>query len=381
MKKIFIFLVCLAGASLFYYQTNQMNRTTAPAHLPTQSDPPDQCASLRNITDMKGRQIQVKQPLERVALLGGPTGQVAFILGVQDKLCAVTNTLKMSQLVREIYPRIKDLPGPRTTCGNIQIETLITSAPDLVIAGDIDGQIVMDKTRIPVAVLDDSMGEGIADIKREIEFYGYVLGQPERARAYGKFLERISTLVTQRTQGIPESKKKTVFQGFGPSHLVTLGGDTFMEERIRMAGCRNAAASVTTIGKQTGLHSGLGEVSMEQVLAWDPDILVVNFGNLKALRTHPQWEHIKAVKTGKVYHQPAGVFLFNRPTAESAAIYPLWLAGIAHPDRFKDVNIPGLVQEFYRDILEFDLSPSQVEDILSGVYESRLMEGIRRQKS
>ncbi len=66
----------------------------------------------RTITDMKGRSFAVADPIQRIALLGGPTGQVAFILGVQDRLCAVTNTLKMSKLVREMYPNIEHLPGP-----------------------------------------------------------------------------------------------------------------------------------------------------------------------------------------------------------------------------------------------------------------------------
>ncbi|MCK5165529.1 MAG: hypothetical protein KAQ72_17545 [Desulfobacula sp.] len=47
----------------------------------------------RTIKDMKGRIFAVADPIKRITLLGGPTGQVAFILGVQDRLCAVTNTL------------------------------------------------------------------------------------------------------------------------------------------------------------------------------------------------------------------------------------------------------------------------------------------------
>ena len=334
----------------------------------------------RTLTDMRNRTFQVADPLERVALLGGPTGQVAFILGVQDQLCAVTNTLKMSQLVREIHPRIATLPGPRTTCGSIQIEELIASTPDLVIAGDIDGDIVLEKTRIPVAFLQDTMGEGIEDMKREIRFYGYLLQREKRGETYVTELDRMLSLVRERTRDIPEDKKIKVFLGFSPSHLVTLGGDTFMEERIQMAGCRNAAQSVTTIGKQTGLHSGLGEVSMEQVLDWNPDILVVNFGDLEKLRDNPQWKNIKAVREGKVFHQPAGVFLFNRPTMESAAVFPLWLAALAYPKRFADISVTEKVKDFYKTVMDFDLSQAQVEDILAGSYESRLMEGIRHQR-
>ncbi|MCD4678406.1 MAG: ABC transporter substrate-binding protein [Desulfobacula sp.] len=331
----------------------------------------------RTIKDMKGRTFAVADPIKRIALLGGPTGQVAFILGVQDRLCAVTSTLKMSKLVRQMYPGIKALPGPRTTSGNINIEELISSNPDIVIAGDIDGEIVLEKTRIPVAFLEDSMGEGIEDLKKEIRFYGYIFQTLERAERYIEYLDKIISLVKERTHDIPVQKRKKVFQGFSPSHLITLGGDTFMQERIEQAGCINAAKTVITVGKRTGLHSGLGEVSMEQVLEWNPDILVINYGKIEDLCKHPQWENIKAVQNKNIHAQPAGIFIFNRPTAESAVIFPLWLASLAYPEKFEDICVPCLVKEFYKEIFDFNLTDQQAMDILLGTYEFRMIKGIK----
>jgi iron complex transport system substrate-binding protein len=181
----------------------------------------------------------------------------------------------------------------------------------------------------------------------------------------------------ERTRDIPEDQRKKVFQGYNPSHLVTLGGDTFMQERIEIAGCLNAAESVTTVGQRTGLHSGLGEVSMEQVLDWNPDILIINYGTPDDVYADPRWQQIKAVQNRQVYPQPAGVFIFNRPTAESAAIFPLWLAGIAYPQRFADVCIPCLIREFYGEVFDFDLTDDQVTHILAGTYETRIMKGAR----
>ncbi|MDD2390890.1 MAG: ABC transporter substrate-binding protein [Desulfobacterales bacterium] len=329
----------------------------------------------RLITDMRGREVVIPDPLKKIALLGGPTGQVAYILSVQDQLCAVTNTLKMSRLIREMDPGIKDLPGPRTVCGNINIEELIESMPDIVIAGDIDGDIVLKKTRIPVVFLDDSMGEGIDDVIREIRFYGYVFCSEDRAERYVDHLKSIIRRVRARTADIPENERKKVFHGYNPTHLVTLGGDTFMQERIEFAGCINSSESVATTGKQTGLHSGLGEVSMEQVLEWNPDIIVINSGSPEDLAGNPQWRSIAAVQNKQIYCQPAGVFIFNRPTAESAALYPLWLAAVAYPDRFSDISLKKEIKNFYRDIFDFELTEEQVHKILAGDYEAKIMKG------
>jgi iron complex transport system substrate-binding protein len=118
---------------------------------------------------------------------------------------------------------------------------------------------------------------------------------------------------------------------------------------------------------------------MEQVLNWNPDILVINFGTPGAICADPQWQSIKAVQSRQVFSQPAGVFIFNRPTAESAVIFPLWLASTAYPEKFTDTCIPCLVKEFYKEVFKFDLTDDQVTDILTGAYEFKMMKGIQHQ--
>ena len=322
----------------------------------------------RVITDMKGRQVRVPDPLTRVALFGGPTGQIAYILGARDQLCAITNSIKASELVQRMDPSIRDLPAPRTTAGHINIESLILSSPQLVIAGDLDGSIVEKKTDIPVVYLESSMSHGFDLLKEEMRFYGTVFRKEARAEMYIAYLDRILGLIQKRVQGIPEHARKIVFNGYSPNHLVTLGGDTFMDQRILAAGCRNAAKGLTTGGKKEGLHVGLDEVSMEKVLVWDPDILVIDFGKPEDVYVDPQWKSLKAIKTKKVFLQPVGVFIWDRPTAESAVLYPLWLAKKAYPQRFEDINLLVEVKRFYGEIMNFPLTDEEAETLLSAGY-------------
>lgn len=329
----------------------------------------------RTVKDMLDNSVRLPVPLERVALFGGPTGQIAYILGVQSQLCAVTSALKTSTLIHQMDPRIADLPAPRSTCGNINIESLLASGAQLVIAGDIDGGIVERKTRIPVAYFEDSMDGGFEDTKREIRFYGRIFQREDRAQAYIHYLADVVARIKSRTSRIPPAQRVTVFNGYDTQHLVTLGGDTFMQERIETAGCRNAAKSVSTTGKKTGLHSGLGEVSMEQVLAWDPDILVINTGTPEEILSDPRWQPIAAVKNRMVFQQPSGIFIFDRPTAESAVLYPLWLACTAYPQRFSDVSLHDEVKKFYREVFNFQLTDSQISKILAGEFKSRVTGG------
>jgi iron complex transport system substrate-binding protein len=331
--------------------------------------------AMRTITDLEGNQVAVPEHPKRVALLGGPSGQMAYILGAQDRLCAVTNTLRLSRLAQEIYPNVASLPAPRTTDGSVNVEELIASDPELVIAGGMDAEIIRRKTKIPLAQFADTMNEGYESMIREVRFYGEAFNAGDRAERYVQYLEDRMRLLKERTANLPDSARPLVYNGYDASHLVTFGGDTFLDERIRLAGCRNASAPVRTIGKREGLHSGLGEVSFEEILKWNPDILIINTGSPEELQKQPTWRAVKAVQRRQVYLQPAGIFIWNRPTAESTVLYPLWLATIAHPDLFRDLDMKAEVHRFYQEVFQVDLSADQVGRILSGDYERQIMRG------
>jgi len=330
---------------------------------------------LREITDMKGNRVKIPENVSRVALLGGPSGQIGYILGVQDRLCAVTKTLTASELVGIFDPSIKNRPAVRTVSGMVNIEQLIETDPQVVIAGDLDGEIVKRKSSIPVAFFGDSMSLGVEDIKTEVRFYASIFQAEERSKAYCDYLDTITAMIRKRTAGIPEKNRKVIFNGYGTSHLVTLGGDTFMKERFEIAGCRNAAVSVSTAGKKEGLHSGLGEVSMEQLLQWNPDIIILDTGSYEDLAKDSRWMSTKAVKNKQVYIQPAGVFIWDRPTAEAAVLHPLWLAVTAYPEKFKDISFAKEVQKFYRKIFNFNLTIEQARMVENGYFKTKIMKG------
>jgi iron complex transport system substrate-binding protein len=323
----------------------------------------------RVITDMTGRKIRVPDPLTRVALFGGPTGQLAYILGARNQLCAVTSSLKGSELVNAFDPSIRSLPGPRSTSGHVNIEALLLSRPQLVIAGTLDGSIVEKKTGIPVAYTESSMNHGLDLLRKEIQFYATVFGKENRGERYLAYLDKTIALVRSRTRDIPADKRKKVFNGYGPSHLVTLGGDTFMHERILTAGCIDVTVGISTAGAKEGLHSGLAEMSLEKVLGWNPEILVMDSGTPDDLYRDPRWKNVSAIRNRRVYKQPVGIFIWDRPTAEAAVLYPLWLAKTAYPERFRDVDMMKEVKRFYREILSFNLSDAQARALLDGRFQ------------
>jgi len=141
-----------------------------------------------------------------------------------------------------------------------------------------------------------------------------------------------------------------------------------MHERITTAGCNDATSGVSTAGVKEGLHSGLSEMSMEKVLGWNPDILVIDSGTAAEIYNDPRWKTVSAIQKRQVFKQPVGVFIWDRPTAEAAVLYPLWLAKTAYPELFADVDMLKEVKKFYGEIMSFNLSDAQAQTILNGEY-------------
>ena len=164
---------------------------------------------------------------------------------------------------------------------------------------------VEKNTSLPTVYLTTISRAGITFEKQmeEVTLFGAIMGKEAAAAAYVAYLTNSLSFLKKRTA--PVSAKRTVFLGFGPHHLVTQGGDTYMQKRIEAAGCRNVAETLSTWG---GKEGGLAEVSIEQVLSWNPEVMVIDEGNPGDVLTDSRWQGITAVRNGNVFRLPVGVF-------------------------------------------------------------------------
>jgi len=184
----------------------------------TQNTPPvSQKAETRVITDMAGRQVEIPVVIERTAFFGGPIGQVPYILGVEDTVVATSIGSKNSQLLNIMDPELKGVSAPRQTNGIINIEELIKSNPQFVIAGTVDGGIVEKQTTLPVVYFFDSSDGTAQQTKDEVTFIGYIYGKDERARLYGDYMDRMLALVRSRVADIPPGERKVLYNGYDPN--------------------------------------------------------------------------------------------------------------------------------------------------------------------
>ncbi|MCL6479157.1 MAG: hypothetical protein K6T65_12215 [Peptococcaceae bacterium] len=98
----------------------------------------------RTIVDMTGKSVTIPavDKIERVAVLTSPQVQIMYILGVQDKLCAMTASQHRYKLFEKFYPRQANIPAPRKQAADINVEALLNTNPQFCMGSETDMDLV-----------------------------------------------------------------------------------------------------------------------------------------------------------------------------------------------------------------------------------------------
>jgi iron complex transport system substrate-binding protein len=316
------------------------------------------------IEDMTGRSVVIPQSedIERIAVLTSPQVLAAYVVGVRDKLCGVTDSAKTCDLLTMYDPHLKKVSAVCSSTGQVDLETLLQAKPDIVIGSHAEMEdLEMSAELTTLRVNNPKEQTSISQIRDEIRFFGGVFGKEEKAEQYVVYLDNIMSLIKFSLTDIPADKRLKVFMGFNADHLSTYAGDTFMDDCIKAAGCVNAAGAADGTGEKEG---ELVAVSMEQVLSYDPDIVIMDSGSPDDLFNEPSWSKLKAVQNKRVYCLPKGLFIWNNASCESAVMVPQWLAVTAYPDKLNFLNMNDRVREFYAKNFNFQLTDNIIHNIL-----------------
>jgi iron complex transport system substrate-binding protein len=219
------------------------------------------------------------------------------------------------------------------------------------------------QTKIPCLLVDGSFDK----IPAAFRFLGDILGRPERAEELALFCEQSYRSVHEVVLTIPEEEKIGLYYAEGPEGLQTEPATSQHMLGFLEGGARCVAAVNETYG------GGMTDVSLEQVLKWDPEVIVAWDTNIRGgaaddIRTNKDWAPIKAVRDGRVYAMPNEPWAWcDRPPGVNRIIGIHWVANMLYPSIY-DVDIIEITQEFFRVMYQVDLSRDDVLGILGNSY-------------
>ncbi|MDR3539561.1 MAG: iron ABC transporter substrate-binding protein [Desulfosporosinus sp.] len=325
-------------------------------------------ATTRVITDMAGRQVKIPTKINTV-YCAVPTAEPMVYSLAPEKLAAWVNA-PSDDVKKYLSDRAKNLPvlggwmGEKSTAN---LEEIAKLAPDLIVFMTTTGvnnpkQIadsITEQTKRPVIIMDSSL----ASTAKVYRIMGGILGVPDRAETLASYCEKKMKEVSDTVAKIPQDKRVSVYYAEGTSGLATDPSGSDHTEVLDFVKGKNVA-DVQAKGGQ-----GMTNVSMEQVLSWNPDVVLVssNSGGAKAydsILKDTSWGKVNAVKNKKVYLTPALPFgWYDRPPNVVRVIGIEWLGNELYPDYVK-VDLKQETKDFFSLFFGQKLTDEQVTELL-----------------
>lgn len=348
------------------------SETKAATEEPTQSaeqDATQETAETREITDMAGRKVTVPTAENiKSVFSAGPVAAIFLYMVVPDKLLGWNYELNDVEK-SIILDKYQDLPN--FGMGDaVNYEAVIAANPTIAInSGKINDAMVSDcdalseSLGIPVVAVDNELNNSAEAFR----FMGELLGVEDHAEELAQYAEQVFTDINVLSD-IPEEKKVSVYFGNGEDSLETAPRGS------QHAQILDAINAVNVADLELGDGSRV-QISAEQLLAWDPDVIVVN-GEPKAdksgssaaedILSNPDYASLKAVQDQKVYGTPNAPFSWvDRPAGPNRLIGMRWFSALIYPEYIKcDINEE--IHKFFDLFYHVDLSDEQLENVLKG---------------
>jgi len=316
----------------------------------------------RSVTDSAGRRIEIPARISRVLAAGPPASILLYTLAPEKQVGWVrtpspAEKAYLQESVREL-PEYGRLTGRG---GTANLESVLKFQPDLIIdSGSTGGTYVslannvQEQTKIPYLLLDGRL-EKTPEIYRLL---GQLLDTKDRAEQLANYAEETLSGLKQRIASIPESERPRVYYGRGSNGLESGLAGSINIEVLERVGAINVAAAAGT--------GGLSKISIEQVLAWNPDvILVLDPAFYASVRTDPLWSSVKAVRENRIYMAPNLPYgWFDAPPGVNRLIGVRWLMSILYPKQFPE-DLRTTTREFYRLFYQVNLTEAQLDTLLT----------------
>ena len=367
LLSMILALLLAFGALTGCSQSSDSSGDTANVESDTTSDSGDsQEAETREITDMAGRTMTIPTEIDSV-FSTGPVAAISLYTIAPDRLLGWNyelNDIEKSIILDE-YETL-----PNFGMGDsVNYEAVIEANPTIALnVGTINDAMISDcddlseKLGVPVIAVDGDL-ESAPEAYR---FLGDLFGVEDDAEKLAAYAEE--TFDDIANMNVPEEEKVRIYYGNGEDSLETAPAGSSHADIIDMVNAVNVADLELGDGSRV-------QISAEQLLAWDPDVIIVNgepksnmSGNsaAEAILNNPDYASLKAVQNQQVYGTPNAPFSWvDRPPGPNRIIGIRWLSGLIYPD-YLNFDVDEEVKEFFSLFYHVDLTDEQLQNLYDG---------------
>ncbi|BBO71158.1 hypothetical protein DSCA_50880 [Desulfosarcina alkanivorans] len=295
----------------------------------------------RTVTDMVGRTVTVPVEARRLVTTFKPASLCVTALGLQNRLVGIDTDSKRDPLQLAVSPAIGQLPAVGQKSTGLNFEAILSVDPDLAILfAQKDGIAIADRLGDHGVAAIVILPERMQTLYDTLRLIAEAAGAPLKAENAIAECRRVVALVGQRVAAIDADHRRRVYFSSPRGIFSTATGDLLQDEMIAMAGAVNVGHALTGYFR---------EISPEQFIAWNPDIVLKSGHHHHSSHTilqQPQFAGVAAVAAHRIYTFPSNIAHWDFPSPLSA-LGILWLAGTCYPERFADLDMQAEIDRFH----------------------------------
>lgn len=317
------------------------------------------------VTDSAGRAVRLSGRPAKVFAAGGPAAVALYALR-PDAMVGWPRRVRPEE-APFVLPMVRDLPEAGMITGRgdtANVEMVLRTKPDLILDfGSVNGTYVsladqtQARTGLPYALVDGRFAASASSLR----LLGQLLGAPERGEELALYVEDAFVRLDAVLASVPEAARPRVYLARGPAGLETGLRGSINTEIIERAGGRNVADSKDT-------RRGIVNVSPEQILAWDPDVVLTwdrVFHERVTQGRDPLWRSMRAIRENRFYLAPTAPFgWIDRPPSLNRIIGLEWVANLLHGERFP-FDLQAQTRRFYKLFYQVDVSGSDLQTLVA----------------
>ncbi|MGO1753815.1 MAG: ABC transporter substrate-binding protein [Brevibacterium aurantiacum] len=342
----------------------------------------DGSSTTRTIVDHTGKEVEIPAEITRVAVTRLPIAStyLAYFGGKAPHMVGMSKpvvTALEGTVAADIAPELLEVDTSYSTEGDLNAESLLEIDPDVVFynARNTEHGELLKSAGIP-AVGFATQGDPATVYTDWLRLLEQVFDEPgkmDEAIEYGQGLVQEAQ---QQNASIPQAKRKDVliFVMFGQGTATVAGMPEFFGSHwLETANAENVAVGTT---------EPLAQVSGEQILEWDPDVVLVAGRGMSQLRPDEilagdvegmDLSTLTAIQAKDVYSTDLGMWNWFFPSPD-APVIAHWIGQAIYPQLADPAALEDLTVDYYERLYNYTLSDKEIDRI----YESALSEDIEQ---
>ncbi len=241
----------------------------------------------------------------RIVVLSPAGCEILYAVGAGDKIVARTDFCNFPSETGSL-PSVGGFDGK-----TLSVETIISYEPDFVYGAKGMHDFLKescDQFGIELYLSEDASIQGVYD---EIEFIG---NKTDRAKEAGELVDSMKkgfSKIQKKTSKLSDKKKKAVYWETWNAPYMSVGGCSFINELISVCGGKNIFADIA--------DQAYPMVSEESILARNPQVIILPYGDIAECAGRNGWKYISAVKDKKIFNVNDDIFSRPGPRILEAA--------------------------------------------------------------